>query len=92
MPFLPYRTELDIALGVSRSSVPAGLIGGKIGDKGGLGVSVKIDGTTLLFINAHLAAHEGKFQQRLDDLVKIKVSCQLTRIFGCVRSCSLRMN
>lgn len=32
-----------------------GLIGGRVGNKGGVGVSVKLAGTTLLFINAHLA-------------------------------------
>ena len=35
--------------------VPAGLIGGRLGNKGGVGISVNIQGTTLLFINAHLA-------------------------------------
>lgn len=33
----------------------AGLIGGRVGNKGGVGISVNLDGTTLLFINAHLA-------------------------------------
>jgi hypothetical protein len=28
---------------------------GRIGNKGGVGISLKIAGTTLLFINAHLA-------------------------------------
>ena len=41
--------------GTSRSAVTAGLIGGRVGNKGGVGISVDLDGTTLLFINAHLA-------------------------------------
>jgi hypothetical protein len=31
------------------------LIGGRVGNKGGVGISVNVDGTTLLFLNAHLA-------------------------------------
>jgi hypothetical protein len=65
---------LDILLGLSASSVTTGIIGGRVGNKGGLGISLNLDGITLLFINAHLAAHEGKLQHRLDDLAKIKVS------------------
>jgi hypothetical protein len=50
-----------------------------VGNKGGLGISLNLDGTTLLFVNAHLAAHEGKLQHRLNDLAKIKVSCQFSK-------------
>ena len=45
----------SVHLGTSKSAVTAGLIGGRVGNKGGVGVSVNLDGTTLLFINAHLA-------------------------------------
>lgn len=41
--------------GTSKSAVTTGLIGGRVGNKGGVGVSVNLDGTTLLFVNAHLA-------------------------------------
>lgn len=41
--------------GTSRSAVTAGLIGGRVGNKGGVGISIKLAGTTLLFLNAHLA-------------------------------------
>lgn len=44
-----------ILTGTSKSAVTAGLIGGRVGNKGGIGISLNIDGTTLLFINAHLA-------------------------------------
>lgn len=40
---------------MSKSAVTAGLIGGRVGNKGGVGISLNIDGTTLLFLNAHLA-------------------------------------
>ena len=65
--------EGNIILGLSKSSVTTGLIGGRFGNKGGLGISINLNGTTLLFVNAHLAAHEGKVQHRLNDLAKIKV-------------------
>ncbi|KAH9943712.1 DNase I-like protein [Amylocystis lapponica] len=44
----------------------------RVGNKGGVGISMRVAGTTLLFINAHLAAHEGKVHHRLADLAKIK--------------------
>ncbi|TFY62188.1 hypothetical protein EVJ58_g4021 [Rhodofomes roseus] len=58
--------------GTSKDAVTTGLIGGRVGNKGGVGISVNIAGTTLLFINAHLAAHEGKVQHRIADFAKIK--------------------
>ena len=42
-------------IGSSKASVTAGLIGGRIGNKGGVGISLKLDGRTFLFLNAHLA-------------------------------------
>lgn len=44
-----------------------------MGNKGGVGVSLKIEDTSLLFLNAHLAAHEGKVPSRLANFAKIKV-------------------
>lgn len=44
-----------ILSGISKSAVATGLIGGRVGNKGGVGISVNLDGTTLLFLNAHLA-------------------------------------
>ncbi|TFK80301.1 DNase I-like protein [Polyporus arcularius HHB13444] len=67
-----HREARPFVRGTSRSAVTTGLIGGRVGNKGGVGVSVNLDGTTLLFINAHLAAHEGKVHNRLADLAKIK--------------------
>lgn len=44
----------------SKSAVTAGLIGGRVGNKGGVGISLKIAGTSLLFMNAHLAGQPKK--------------------------------
>jgi len=46
---------LTFLAGFSKSAVTAGLIGGRVGNKGGVGISLKIDGSTFLFLNAHLA-------------------------------------
>lgn len=56
-----------LASGMSRSAVTTGLIGGRVGNKGGVGVSVNLDGTTLLFVNAHLAGKSVivSFERRL---------------------------
>ncbi|KAI9066127.1 DNase I-like protein [Trametes sanguinea] len=67
-----HREAKALVRGMSKSAVTTGLIGGRVGNKGGVGVSVNLAGTTLLFINAHLAAHEGKVHHRLADLAKIK--------------------
>ncbi|OJT09542.1 72 kDa inositol polyphosphate 5-phosphatase [Trametes pubescens] len=67
-----HRDAKPLVQGTSRSAVTTGLIGGRVGNKGGVGVSVKLADTTLLFINAHLAAHEGRVHHRLADFAKIK--------------------
>lgn len=41
--------------GISKDAVATGLLRGRIGNKGGVGISIKIAGVTLLFVNAHLA-------------------------------------
>lgn len=67
-----HRDLKPLVQGMSKSAVAAGLIGGRVGNKGGVGISLSIDGTTFLFLNAHLAAHEGKINHRLANLSKIK--------------------
>lgn len=47
--------ELCLCAGASKSSVTAGLIGGRLGNKGGVGISLNIAGSSFLFVNAHLA-------------------------------------
>lgn len=66
------RDVKPLVLGTSKSTVATGLIGGRVGNKGGVGISLNIAGTTLLFINAHLAAHENKIPSRLANFAKIK--------------------
>ncbi|KAF5327112.1 hypothetical protein D9619_004523 [Psilocybe cf. subviscida] len=72
-----HRDLKPLVGGMSKSAVTAGLIGGRVGNKGGVGISLNIDGTTFLFLNAHLAAHEGKMHHRLANLAKIKAELQV---------------
>lgn len=67
-----HRDLKPLVRGMSKSAVTAGLIGGRVGNKGGVGISLNVNGTTFLFLNAHLAAHEGKINHRLANLSKIK--------------------
>ncbi|KAI0297268.1 Endonuclease/exonuclease/phosphatase [Multifurca ochricompacta] len=67
-----HRDAKHFVRGTSKSAVTAGLIGGRVGNKGAVGISLKIANTTMLFVNAHLAAHEGKVPHRLANLTKIK--------------------
>ncbi|KAG6828144.1 hypothetical protein H0H92_009030 [Tricholoma furcatifolium] len=67
-----HREVRHLVKGTSRSAVTAGLIGGRVGNKGGVGVTLNLAGTTMLFLNSHLAAHEGKVNHRLSNLTKIK--------------------
>ncbi|KAH6909187.1 hypothetical protein BKA70DRAFT_1277736 [Coprinopsis sp. MPI-PUGE-AT-0042] len=72
-----HRDLKPFVKGVSKSAVTAGLIGGRVGNKGGVGISIDLDGTTLLFLNAHLAAHEGRVSHRLANLEKIKTELEV---------------
>ncbi|KAI0249898.1 hypothetical protein BJV78DRAFT_1362618 [Lactifluus subvellereus] len=67
-----HRDAKHLVRGTSKSAVTTGLIGGRVGNKGAVGISLKIANTTMLFVNAHLAAHEGKVPHRLANLTKIK--------------------
>lgn len=54
----------------SKDTVKAGLIGGRIGNKGAIGVSLKVAGTSLLFVNAHLAGMDlGAYEVNLARLI-----------------------
>ncbi|KIO23285.1 hypothetical protein M407DRAFT_27204, partial [Tulasnella calospora MUT 4182] len=63
--------------GTSKSAVTTGLIGGRIGNKGGVGISLKVAGVSLLFVNAHLAAHEERAAVRVANMAKIKTDLDL---------------
>jgi len=72
-----HRDLKPLVKGTDKSAVTAGLIGGRVGNKGGVGISVNLDGTTLLFLNTHLAAHEGRVGHRLANLEKIKTELDI---------------
>lgn len=72
-----WRGARDRVRGVSRGHVKSGLLAGRVGNKGAVGISIKMGRTRLLFVNAHLAAHEGKVQTRLDNIAKIKRELRL---------------
>lgn len=72
MAVFVHRDIYPLVKGVSTDTVPAGLIGGRLGNKGGVGVSMNLNGTRLLFINAHLAAHDGNVALRVANMSKIK--------------------
>ncbi|KXN85863.1 Synaptojanin-2 [Leucoagaricus sp. SymC.cos] len=67
-----HRDIRALVKGTSKSAVTAGLIGGRVGNKGGVGISLNVDDTTFLFLNAHLAAHGSRINHRLANLAKIK--------------------
>jgi hypothetical protein len=76
-------------LGFSQASVTAGLIGGRLGNKGGVAISLKLEGTTFLFLNAHLAGaslvmgqvwdHLPNYVAAHEDKVALRIS-NLTKI------------
>ncbi|GAA6033697.1 hypothetical protein JCM8097_004387 [Rhodosporidiobolus ruineniae] len=61
----------DLVEGVSKGRVTAGLIGGRVGNKGGVGVSLHFASSRLLFISAHLAAHASGLEIRKANALKI---------------------
>ncbi|GAA5940405.1 hypothetical protein JCM1841_004306 [Sporobolomyces salmonicolor] len=65
------RSCEDLIEGVSKSRVPAGLIGGRLGNKGGVGVSLYFASSRLLFVSAHLAAHASGLEIRKANALKI---------------------
>ncbi|KDN52022.1 DNase I-like protein [Tilletiaria anomala UBC 951] len=72
-----WRGCLDRVRGVSRGHVKSGLLSGRVGNKGGCGISLKLGQTRLLFVNAHLAAHEGRVATRIANVEKIKAELEL---------------
>ncbi|GJN91942.1 hypothetical protein Rhopal_004967-T1 [Rhodotorula paludigena] len=61
----------DLVEGVSKGRVTAGLMGGRVGNKGGVGISLHFASTRLLFISAHLAAHASGLEFRKANTTKI---------------------
>ncbi|BGP44239.1 hypothetical protein JCM10450v2_000050 [Rhodotorula kratochvilovae] len=57
--------------GASTGRVTAGLMGGRMGNKGGVGISLHLHHTRLLFVSAHLAAHASGLEFRKANAAKI---------------------
>ena len=58
--------------GYDHDFVPTGLMGGRMGNKGAIGISLKMAGHRFLFVCAHLAAHASHMEARLNNVEKIK--------------------
>jgi hypothetical protein len=72
-----HRDCKDWVKGYDHDYVPAGLAGGRIGNKGGIGMSLNMAGHRFLFINSHLAAHAHKVEARIANVAKIKSELHL---------------
>ncbi|KLT43327.1 DNase I-like protein [Cutaneotrichosporon oleaginosum] len=67
-----YKGCEHLVEGVDKDFVRTGLAGGRIGNKGGIGISLNLKGHRLLFVNAHLAAHTECNDDRIANINKIK--------------------
>ncbi|BEJ16095.1 hypothetical protein CspHIS471_0507000 [Cutaneotrichosporon sp. HIS471] len=68
-----YKGCEHLVEGVDKDFVRTGLAGGRIGNKGGIGISLNLKGHRLLFVNAHLAAHAECNDDRIANIDKIKL-------------------
>ncbi|KAF9134556.1 inositol polyphosphate 5-phosphatase [Mortierella sp. 14UC] len=66
----------DLVSAVDSSTVATG-IGGIVGNKGAVAISIYLGSTSLLFVNAHLTAHQGNTQARNSDYKRIIQELQL---------------
>ncbi|KAM0793734.1 hypothetical protein ACM66B_001156 [Microbotryomycetes sp. NB124-2] len=60
-----------LVTGVSAGRVTAGLVGGRVGNKGAVAISLHFAGQRLLFVSAHLAAHAHAVDVRKANVRKI---------------------
>ncbi|WWD15798.1 hypothetical protein CI109_100222 [Kwoniella shandongensis] len=72
-----YKGCEHLIQGIDKDFVTAGLAGGRVGNKGGIGVSLKLADHRFLFVNSHLAAHTGRQAARLANIAKIKSELRL---------------
>lgn len=72
-----YRGCEHLVQGVDKDYVTAGLARGRVGNKGGVGIALKLAGRSFLFVNSHLAAHKHRIAARLDNIAKIKSEIHL---------------
>jgi hypothetical protein len=56
---------------VETSQIATGLLNGRVGNKGAVGVSFRLGCTRLLFLSAHFAAHQTKVEERNSDFARI---------------------
>ncbi|KAF9938183.1 inositol polyphosphate 5-phosphatase [Mortierella alpina] len=66
----------DLVSAVDSSTVATG-IGGIVGNKGAVAISVYLGSTSFLFVNAHLTAHQSNTQARNSDYKRIIQELQL---------------
>ncbi|CAO3573568.1 unnamed protein product [Mortierella alpina] len=66
----------DLVSAVDSSTVATG-IGGIVGNKGAVAISVYLGSTSFLFVNAHLTAHQSNTQARNNDYKRIIQELQL---------------
>ncbi|WFC97535.1 hypothetical protein MYAM1_000249 [Malassezia yamatoensis] len=64
-----YRPCYALVKGASANHVKSGLLAGRMGNKGGVGISIHIANTRLLFINSHLAVRVEVSRKHADWLV-----------------------
>ncbi len=67
-----HKDAAHLVDGHDKDYVPAGLVGGRVGNKGGIGVSLNMCGHRLLFVNSHLAAHTRRMEARMANVEKIR--------------------
>ncbi|KAK4687734.1 hypothetical protein P7C73_g2391, partial [Tremellales sp. Uapishka_1] len=72
-----YKGCEHLVQGMDKDFVTAGLAGGRLGNKGGIGISLKLADHRFLFVNTHLAAHAGRQHARLANIAKIKSELRL---------------
>eukprot|EP00743_Colponemidia_sp_Colp-15_P001871 GILK01002039.1.p1 GENE.GILK01002039.1~~GILK01002039.1.p1 ORF type:complete len:477 (+),score=71.87 GILK01002039.1:47-1432(+) len=71
------RSDLVSSLHDVESAHVATGLGNVLGNKGGIGISFTIHHTSYLFINCHLAAHQGNVKQRNAEFHKINAELSL---------------
>ncbi|WVQ71467.1 hypothetical protein IAR50_001005 [Cryptococcus sp. DSM 104548] len=72
-----YKGAEHLIQGLDKDFVTAGLAGGRVGNKGGIGISLKLAGHRFLFVNSHLAAHTDRKSARIANINKIKAELRL---------------
>lgn len=72
----------SLVAAVSKAKISAGLLGGRIGNKGAVGISINFAGSRIAFISAHLAAHAKNLEIRKQNVRKILSELELDDFVG----------